>query len=190
MRKRLAVLIISTMFTGLCCMGQVQKAASFSTAINRLFEKVASDITTTAQALPAERFNFTPDSLRIPGALFDSVRTFAGQLLHLATDNMLIWAAINNQKLKYDIADVNGPKNLTTKKAVLDYLQYSFEVGRNAIKTITAENAMDLVQFRWRKLSKLDLAFYGIVHANEHYGQMVVYLRMCGIVPPPTIAEK
>jgi len=51
-------------------------------------------------------------------------------------------------------------------------------------------NAMDLVEFRGRKLSKLDLAFYALTHANEHYGQMVIYLRMCGIVPPPTIHEK
>jgi uncharacterized damage-inducible protein DinB len=49
---------------------------------------------------------------------------------------------------------------------------------------------MTLIEFRGRQLSKLDLAFYALTHANEHYGQMVIYLRMNGIIPPPTINEK
>lgn len=172
------------------CLAQKKQSPPFSSSIDRLFAKVESDILTTAEAMPEERFDFTPDSLHIKGAAFDSVRTFAGQVMHLATDNILIWAAINNQKIAYDITDVNGPKNIRTKTDVIKYLKYSFEIGRKAIQTMTAANATDLVEFRYRKLSKLDLAFYGIVHANEHYGQMVVYVRMCGIVPPPTKAEK
>jgi hypothetical protein len=170
--------------------GQSKKPIPFSASIDRLFSKVESDILTTAEAMPENRFDFTPDSLKIPGAALDGVRSFAGQIMHLATDNILIWAAINNQKIDYDIPDVNGPTNIKSKKDILEYLRYSFKIGRNAIKSITAQNATSLIEFRWRKLSKLDLAFYGIVHANEHYGQMVVYLRMCGLVPPPTKAEK
>ncbi|MBS1934236.1 MAG: hypothetical protein JST96_09580, partial [Bacteroidetes bacterium] len=89
-----------------------------------------------------------------------------------------------------DIEDVNGPKNIKTKNDVIEYLKSSFTIGRKAIATLTNQNAMDLIQFRWRKLARLDLAFYALTHENEHYGQMVVYLRMCGIVPPPTISEK
>jgi uncharacterized damage-inducible protein DinB len=55
---------------------------------------------------------------------------------------------------------------------------------------VTEKNATDMIQFRGRNLPKLDLAFYALTHANEHYGQMVVYLRMCGIVPPPTLNER
>jgi len=55
---------------------------------------------------------------------------------------------------------------------------------------LTDKNAMDMIVFRGRKLPKLDLAFYALTHANEHYGQMVIYLRMCGIIPPPTINER
>ena len=52
------------------------------------------------------------------------------------------------------------------------------------------KNAMEMIAFRGRNLPKLDLAFYALTHANEHYGQMVVYLRMCGIIPPSTLNEK
>jgi uncharacterized damage-inducible protein DinB len=62
--------------------------------------------------------------------------------------------------------------------------------GRKAISTLTNQNAMDMIDFRWRKLPRLDLAFYALTHANEHYGQMAIYLRMCGVIPPPTLNEK
>ena len=190
MKRQLLLLLVCTNFLSAVCTGQKKaQTLPYSSSIERLFKKVQSDIMTTAQAMPEEKFDFTPDSLHINGAAFDGVRTFAGQIMHLASDNMLIWAAINDQKLAYDIPDVNGPKNIKTKKDIIEYLKYSFEVGEKAIKTINAQTALALIEFRWRKLSKLDLAFYGIVHANEHYGQMVVYLRMCGIIPPPTKAE-
>jgi uncharacterized damage-inducible protein DinB len=50
--------------------------------------------------------------------------------------------------------------------------------------TLTADNMTEMLPFRGSKLHRLDLVFYALTHANEHYGQMVVYLRMCGIVPP------
>ena len=178
------------LFYSMQATAQQQKDSALFNSINRLFSKVESDILTTADAMPEANFNFTPDSLHLQGAAFDGVRSFAGQIMHLATDNMLMWSAINNQPLSYKIEDVNGPKNITGKTAVMQYLKASFDIGRKAIQSITEKNLTTLMQYRWRKLSKLDLAFYGIVHANEHYGQMVVYLRMCGIVPPPTKAEK
>lgn len=171
-------------------MAQKTKTAKpFHSTIDRLFNKVESDIVSSAEAMPAERFDFTPDSLHLAGAAFDGVRTFRGQIMHLATDNLLIWSTISGEKLKYDLQDVNGPANIVSKKDVLGYLKYSFDVGRRAINLINADNATQLLPFRYDKLSRIDLAFYGIVHANEHYGQMVIYLRMCGLVPPPTKAS-
>jgi len=118
------------------------------------------------------------------------VRTFAGQIMHLATDNILIWSAINGDPVRADIEDVNGPKSIKTKNDIIEYLKSSFAIGRKEISTLTTQNAMDMIDFRGRKLPKLDLAFYALTHANEHYGQMVVYLRMCGVIPPPTVNEK
>ena len=168
------------------CHGQ----QSITSAIERQFNKIESDILTTAEAMPEDKFNFTPENLRIKNSDFKGVRTFAGQIMHLATDNILIWSAITGDSVRADIGDVNGPKSIKTKKDIIEYLKNSFAIGRKAISTLTTQNAMDMIDFRWRKLPKLDLAFYALTHANEHYGQMVVYLRMCGLVPPPTNNEK
>ena len=110
--------------------------------------------------------------------------------MHLATDNILIWSAITGDAVRADIEDVNGPKNIKTKTDVIEYLKSSFSIGRKAIATLTNLNAMDMIDFRWRKLPRLDLAFYALTHANEHYGQMAIYVRMCVIMPPPTVNEQ
>src|ERR1043165_938173 len=123
MTKQTLYLLTLTILFSMNCLAQTTQAVSFSSSIDRLFNKVTSDILTTAEAMPEEKFDFTPDSLHIKGAAFDGVRTFAGQIMHLASDNILIWAAINNQKIDYDIQDVNGPKNIKSKKDVLAYLK-------------------------------------------------------------------
>jgi len=168
------------------CFGQQPVTA----AIERQFNKIESDILKTAEAMPDEKFNFTPENLHIKNSNFNGVRTFAGQIMHLATDNIFIWSAITGDSVRADIEDVNGPKSIKAKKDIIEYLKTSFAIGRKAISTLTTQNAMDMIDFRWRKLPRLDLAFYALTHANEHYGQMVVYLRMCGIVPPPTLTDK
>ena len=163
---------------------------SVTAAVERQFKKIESDILASAEAMPEDKFNFTPESLDLKGSDFKGVRTFAGQIMHLATDNILIWSAITGDPIREDIKDVNGPNSIQSKKEVIKYLKDSFAVGRKAIETLTDQNAMDMIQFRWRKLPRLDLAFYALTHANEHFGQMALYLRMCGMIPPPTLYDK
>lgn len=163
---------------------------SLTPAIERLFTKIETDILTAAEAMPEDKFNFTPDSLHIANSNFKDVRTFAGQIKHLATDNIFMWSAITGDPVREDIEDVNGPKALKTKREIIDYLKSSFAIGRKAIASITDRNAMDKIEYMWRELPRLDLAFYALTHSNEHYGQMVVYLRLCGITPPATLNQK
>ena len=184
--------LLSCLIIHLICVSSciAQAPVSLAPAIERLFNKVESDILSSAEAMPENKYNFSPEGLQIKNAELKGVRTFAGQILHLATDNIFIWSAITGDSVRADIEDVNGPKNIKSKKEVIEYLKGSFAIGRKAMATITNNNAMDMIEFRWRKLPRLDLAFYALTHANEHYGQMALYLRMCGIVPPPTLNER
>lgn len=186
--KKLSFSVLLLLILQVICFAQ--EKPPFSTAVERLFAKVESDILSSAEAMPESKYSFTPETLFIKNSDFKGVRTFTGQIMHLATDNILIWSAITGDSVRADILDVNGPKSITKKADIIAYLKSSFAVGRKAIATLTEKNAMDMLQFRWRKLPRLDLVFYALTHANEHYGQMVVYLRMCGIVPPPTLSDK
>jgi uncharacterized damage-inducible protein DinB len=185
--KKFITIIFCFCIISIC---KAQQSTSFASAIERQFNKIESDIVSSAEAMPEDKFHFTPEDLDIQNSKLKGVRTFAGQLMHLATDNILIWSAITGDAVRTDITDVNGPKIITKKSDVLNYLKSSFAEGRKAVSMITEKNAMDMIEFRGRNLPKLDLAFYALTHANEHYGQMVVYMRMCGIIPPPTLNER
>ncbi len=166
-----------------------QSAVSLTKGIERLLTNAERRIISSAEAMPADKFYFTPESLNIDGSNFKGVRTYAGQIMHLATDNYLIWSTLTGDPLPDGINDVNGPEHISTKAAIIRYLKDSFALGHKAISKLTNQNAMEMLPFRYSKLPKLDLAFYALNHASEHYGQMVIYLRACGIVPPATIAE-
>ncbi|HMH34470.1 MAG TPA: DinB family protein [Puia sp.] len=161
-----------------------QPSPSISSGMERLLNNIEKNIVNTAEAMPEDKFYFTPESLDIKGSEFKGVRSFAGQIKHLATDNFAIWSPVTGDPLRADIQDVNGPENIKTKAEIIKFLKESFAMGHKAIATCTEKNAMDMLPFRGSKLPRLDLAFYALTHASEHYGQLVVYLRMCGIIPP------
>src|SRR5436853_723054 len=150
--KSLSFFILYVAFTT-TCFGQ----QSIVPAIERQFNKIENDILMTAEAMPEGKFNFTPEDLHIENSDFKGVRTFAGQIMHLATDNILIWSAINGDPVRPDIENVNGPKSIKTKKDIIEYLKSSFAIGRKEISTLTTQNEMDMIDFRGRKLPKLDL---------------------------------
>ena len=76
----------------------------------------------------------------------------------------------------------NGPENMKTKADILKFLKDSFALGHKAAATLTTENMLQPPEHS--KSPRLYLATFAVSHAFDHYGQMVEYLRMNGIVPP------
>jgi uncharacterized damage-inducible protein DinB len=141
-------------------------------------------IVEAAEAMPEEKFNFSPESLNIPGAEYKGVRTFAGQVKHVAASNYFIWSHLTGDKLPDGLKDGNGPENLKTEADIIKLLKDSFSLGHKAATTLTAENLLQSVKSGDSQSTRLHQAEFGIAHAYDHYGQMVEYLRMNGIVPP------
>jgi len=75
---------------------------------------------------------------------------------------------------------------LKTKTEIVDYLKNSFVYSHKALATLNPKNMLGTVQspFGPNKVPRLNLAIITLSHTNDHYGQMVEYLRMNGIVPP------
>jgi hypothetical protein len=134
-----------------------------------------------AEAMPDDKFDFAPT-----GGEFKGVRTFAQQIKHVAAVNYELGAALLEQKPPVDIGDESGPASIVTKADVLKYLKESFEYVHKAIATINETNLTATVKspFGEGAVSRLGLAMSVPSHGFDHYGQMVVYLRMNGIVPP------
>lgn len=162
--------------------GSQQPPPTLASTLDHEISAVEKQIVEVAEAMPEEKYNFSPESLNIPGADFKGVRTFAVQVKHVASSNYFIWSPITGDKVPEDIKDGNGPADVKTKAAIIKFLKDSFALGHKAAATLTTENMLQAPGHS--KSSRLRLAMFGAEHAFDHYGQMVVYLRMNGIVPP------
>ena len=155
---------------------------TISAMVEREISNVEKQVLDGAEAMPEEKFNFTPESLNLPGDDYKGVRTFAGQVRHIAASNYFIWSPITGDKLPEGLTDGNGPQNIKTKAEIIAFLKDSFALGHKAAATLTTENMLQTPGSS--KSTRLRLAVFGVEHAFDHYGQMVEYLRMSGIVPP------
>ena len=137
--------------------------------------------------MPEDKFNFAPTSLNIAGSDFKGVRTFAQQVKHVAATNYLLWGAITGDKSPVEMKDDEGPGSLKTKAEIVKYLKDSFAVGHKAAKTLTPENAASPFPNVFggkNPMPRLFMVTFGVAHGFDHYGQIVEYLRMNGIIPP------
>jgi hypothetical protein len=161
---------------------QSQPAPTIASTVDREISGVEKQILEVAEAMPEDKYNFSPESLNIPGADYKGVRTFAVQVKHVAASNYFIWSPLTGDKVPESIKDGNGPENLKTKADIIKFLKDSFALGHKAAATLTTQNMLQTPEKS--KSSRLRLATFGVAHAFDHYGQMVEYLRMNGIVPP------
>src|SRR5467141_3648870 len=159
-----------------------QPAPTIVSTVDRQISSIEKQVVEAAEAMPEDKFNFSPESLNIPGAEYKGVRTFATQVKHVATSNYFIWSPLTGDKLPEGLKDGNGPEAMQTKTEIIKFLMDSFALGHKAAATLTTENMLQLPEHS--KSTRLHLATFGVAHAYDHYGQMVEYLRMNGIVPP------
>jgi DinB superfamily len=161
---------------------QPQLPATIASMVDREISAVEKQIIDAAEAMPEEKFNFSPENLNIPGDDYKGVRTFAVQVKHIAASNYFIWSPLTGDKVPDNIKDGNGPAELKSKADIIKFLEDSFALGHKAAATLTTENMLQPgPNGKW---VRLDRAEFGVAHAFNHYGQMVEYLRMNGIVPP------
>jgi uncharacterized damage-inducible protein DinB len=149
--------------------------------LNRNVSNMEHEFIPAAEAMPEDKFAFAPSS-----GEFKGVRTYAQQIKHVAAVNYELAAALLEQKPPVDIGDESGPASMVTKADVIKYLKDSFEYVHKALDTVNENNLAGTVRspFGEGSVSRLGLAMSVTSHAFDHYGQMVVYLRMNGIVPP------
>lgn len=159
-----------------------QAPATVAAVVDRDITAIEKQVVDAATAMPEEKFNFSPEGLNIPGFDYKGVRTFAGQVKHIAASNYFIWSPITGDKVPENIKDGNGPAELKSKADIIKFLKDSYALGHKAAATLTAENMLQNPGSS--KSTRLRLATFGVAHAYDHYGQMIEYLRMSGIVPP------
>jgi uncharacterized damage-inducible protein DinB len=159
--------------------------AAPSSAVDSLLSIVEMEMMGAVKAMPADKFGFAPSpAIFAPGQKteFATVRTFAQQVTHVAEANYFFYGTVSG--LKPDV-DVKGLEKLTGKDDAVAALAGSFSFAHKAIATLTSANAFEVLKTGFPGVqTRSTLAAFGVAHAFDHYGQMVEYLRMNGIVPP------
>jgi len=185
--KPAAALLIA-LACGAGCFAQAPAAtppSSVGAAIDREIGLVERQIVAAVEAMPEDKFNFSPESLDIKGSNFKGVYTFAGLVKHLAAANYFLWGGAGGDKIPAVITGVKGPESMTSRAEIIQLLKDSFASGHHAAAALTTENSLDMVSGPGgNKVPRVFALTFGAVHAFDEYGQMEEYLRMNGIVPP------
>jgi len=183
MRKHVCGLVAFTLALAVGAAAQAKKEAPRTVAevLGQTVANLEHDLVPAAEAMPEEKYAFVPSN-----GEFKGVRTFGEQIKHIAAVNYELGAAIQSEKPPVDIGDESGPASVTSKADILKYLNDSFVYVHKAISTINDKNLTGTVKspFGEYKVTRLSLATTVAWHGFDHYGQIVEYLRMNGIVPP------
>jgi uncharacterized damage-inducible protein DinB len=177
-----------------CCMtgakaqtGQTAPKVPAGTIINpgksmdTLLTTYQEEITDAVNAMPDDKFSFAPSAAIFKadqGVSYEGVRTFGAMVAHIAQANYYFYSTLGGAKPDVDMKAVG---NMTSKEDTVKALAGSFAYAHKQLATLTAANAFASVKDDQTKMS---MAAFGIAHMCDHYGQLVEYLRMNGIVPP------
>ena len=183
--KNLAVLSAVLAVSGFWTMPRIQAQADTTPAasqtstpaqaVDQLLTVVEGDMVPLVEAMPADKFNFAPTQ-----GSFAGVRTFGQQVQHVITANYYMFAA----GASIQPPDMDAVKNMKTKEQLVQGLKDSFAFGHRAIATLTQQNALETVKSVDGITTRGGIMAFAIIHMNDHFGQMVEYARMNGIVPP------
>jgi hypothetical protein len=175
--------VLVTLLT-LCSFGMAQateEKKTMSQVLDGGIKIIESEFVPAAEAMPEDKYDFVPTS-----GEFKSVRTFAQQIKHVAAVNYIVGAAILGEKPPVDTNAEKGPDGVKSKAEIVNFLKDSYVYAHKAVAGITDANALEPIAtpFSKTKGTRVGLASVFSWHGFDHYGQMVVYLRMNGIVPP------
>jgi len=157
---------------------------TIASTIDREITIVEKELVEAAEAMPEDKFDFSPEKLNLPGGDYKGVRTFGEQLKHIAASKYLIWSPITGENPPDTVNDGKGPDNMKAKAEIIKYLKDSFAFGHKTVATLNESNLVQPIARKSGTTTRLFLATFAPAHAFDHYGQLIEYLRMNGIVPP------
>jgi uncharacterized damage-inducible protein DinB len=144
-------------------------------AYAKLLSDQEGEVVGAAEAMPADKYTFAPTN-----GDFKGVRTFAQEVTHIAEAQYFFFSGFGVKPT----TDPQAITKLTNKDEIVAALKGSYAFAREAVATITPGNAFEVIKEVDGANTRATITAVGLAHTNDHYGQMVEYLRMNGIVPP------
>jgi uncharacterized damage-inducible protein DinB len=149
-----------------------QSANPLSAEARQVYTSVKNNILRSAEKMPEENYGFKPAP---------RVRTFGQLLGHVAEEQYIFCGSVRGEQKAADIE-----KTKTSKADLLVALHESFSYCDAAYDGLTDAAAVEMVKVGAAEHTKLRMLWVNTVHDESHYGNMVTYLRIKGLVPPST----
>ena len=158
-----------------------EEPKTVSQVLDAAASSVEKEFVPAVEAMPEDKFSFAPTSGEMKG-----VRTFAQQVKHVAAVNYLVGAAMLGEKPPVELGGENGPDSVKSKAEIVKFVKDSFAYVHKAELSVNESNLTKQAKspFGDGMYTQLGMATLIVAHCFDHYGQMALYLRMNGIVPP------
>ena len=177
--RLIAMLVVAAALTSADPGDAQERIDPMAATVAQWFTMIEQSFVSLADAMPAEKYVFRPTN-----GEFKDVRTFGEQVKHVACANFGFFNEIEKKEPPAG-CETGGPGPAATKTELMAYLRESFAYAQGVLRTMTPANALEPAGGPYGgKSTRLGLTTLAVWHASDHYGQLVVYLRMNGIVPP------
>jgi uncharacterized damage-inducible protein DinB len=186
--KRLTMIVAILLVV--CCSGLPAKAQEMkkaeapkpakgpSAALLEEWNDIGRRLIAIAEDMPEDKYDYKPKP---------EMRSWLGQLAHAAQSNYYFINPVLGKPLPKDDPDMS---QLKTRAQVVAFVKKSFQDGADVI-TAQGDAGMSKTVTLGDQMYRIDALGYGLIgHANEHYGQIVVYYRLNGLVPPESRPKK
>jgi uncharacterized damage-inducible protein DinB len=168
---------------GLCAAAfAADTPSSPGAAFDQQLKMIEGELMPLAEAMPADKYSFAPKQ-----GEFKTVRTFGQQLGHIGAVIYICAASVLGEPVPAEAGKgESGPDSLHAKDDYIKYLKAAFAYGHKAMNSVTAKNMMEPIKspFGGPDTPRVSMVTAPVWHTFDHYGQIVIYARMNGIVPP------
>ena len=167
----------SVVVVALCILGTAAAAAaqpsfpatSFLTPAKATWESTRNLVIGLVEVMPEDKYDFRPTP---------SVRTFRENVVHLVGENYLFFGRVAGEN------PGNPAQNLKSRDELLKALRESYDYGAKVWAGLTEEKALEMIEVRGQKVQRWSAILGAIQDNMNHYGNLVVYIRLNGLVPP------
>jgi len=139
-----------------------------STAVKQNYTNIKNNLLKGAEKMQDADYSYKPAA---------ESRTYGEVVTHIATVQGAICASAKGEDKKFDGAKTGKADAIATLKAAFDYCDPIYEA-------LTDSNGLEMGKMFGRDMARFSILNFGVIHDNEMYGTMAVYLRAKGVVPP------
>jgi len=144
-------------------------ATSFLTPAKATWENTRNLVIGIVEVMPEDKYDFKPTP---------TVRTFRDNVIHLVAENYQFFGRVAGENLG------NPAQNLKRRDELIKALRESYDYGAKVWAGLTEEKALEMIEVRGQKVQRWSAILGAIQDNMSHYGNLVVYVRLNGLVPP------